>query len=96
EMHLLTIYDAVKKFKPRVVVMDPVTNLVTVGTEIEVRSMLTRLIDFFKTEQVTAVFPSLTRVIAANPRSPYLHLWTYGCYFAILSPEGNVTEGCTY
>lgn len=60
EMHLLTIYDAVKKFKPRVVVMDPVTNLVTVGTEIEVRSMLTRLIDFFKTEQVTAVFPSLT------------------------------------
>jgi circadian clock protein KaiC len=60
EMHLLTIYDAVKKFKPRVVVMDPVTNLVTVGTEIEVRSMLTRLIDFFKTEQITALFPSLT------------------------------------
>jgi|ERR1043166_3327019 circadian clock protein KaiC len=59
EMHLLTIYDAVKRFKPRVVVMDPVTNLVTVGTDIEVRSMLTRLIDFFKTEQVTALFPSL-------------------------------------
>ncbi|HZM02893.1 MAG TPA: circadian clock protein KaiC [Candidatus Saccharimonadales bacterium] len=60
EMHLLTIYEAVKKFKPRVVVMDPVTNLVSVGTEIEVRSMLTRLIDFFKTEQVTALFPGLT------------------------------------
>jgi circadian clock protein KaiC len=60
EMHLLTIYDAVKKFKPSVVVMDPVTNLVSVGTDIEVRSMLTRLIDFFKTEQVTALFPSLT------------------------------------
>ena len=60
EMHLLTIYEAVKKFKPQVVVMDPVTNLVSVGTEIEVRSMLTRLIDFFKTEQVTAFFPSLT------------------------------------
>jgi circadian clock protein KaiC len=39
--------------------MDPVTNLISVGTEIEVRSMLTRLIDFFKTEQVTAMFPSL-------------------------------------
>ncbi|MDB6024709.1 MAG: circadian clock protein KaiC [Verrucomicrobiales bacterium] len=60
EMHLLTIYDAVKKFKPSVVVMDPVTNLISVGTEVEVRSMLTRLIDFFKTEQVTALFPSLT------------------------------------
>jgi len=59
EMHLLTIYDAVKKFKPQVVIMDPVTNLISVGTEIEVRSMLTRLIDFFKTEQVTAMFPSL-------------------------------------
>ncbi|MDB6033392.1 MAG: circadian clock kinase KaiC, partial [Verrucomicrobiales bacterium] len=60
EMHLLTIYDAVRKFKPRVVVMDPVTNLISVGTQVEVRSMLTRLIDFFKTEQVTALFPSLT------------------------------------
>jgi circadian clock protein KaiC len=60
EMHLLTIYDLVKKFKPRVVVMDPVTNLINVGTEIEVRSMLTRMIDFFKTEQITAFFPSLT------------------------------------
>ena len=60
EMHLLTIYEAVKRFKPQVVVMDPVTNLISVGTEVEVRSMLTRLIDFFKTEQVTAVFPSLT------------------------------------
>jgi circadian clock protein KaiC len=60
EMHLLNIYDAVKKFRPRVVVMDPITNLISVGTEIEVRSMLTRLIDFFKTEKVTALFPSLT------------------------------------
>jgi circadian clock protein KaiC len=60
EMHLLNIYDAVKKFRPRVVVMDPITNLISVGTEIEVRSMLTRLIDFFKTQNVTALFPSLT------------------------------------
>jgi circadian clock protein KaiC len=67
EMHLLTIYDAVKKFKPSVVVMDPVTNLVSVGTEIEVRSMLTRLIDFFKTEQVTALFPSLTTAGDSSP-----------------------------
>lgn len=60
EMHLLTIYDLVKRFKPRVIVMDPITNLVNVGTEMEVRSMLTRLIDCFKTEQVTAFFPSLS------------------------------------
>lgn len=47
--------------------MDPVTNLISVGTQIEVRSMLTRLIDFFKTEQVTALFPSLTAGEITSP-----------------------------
>jgi len=32
----------------------------TVGTETDVRAMLTRVIDFFKTRGVTAVFTSLT------------------------------------
>ncbi len=60
EMHLLTIHDALRKIKPRVVVFDPVTNLVNSGTREEVKSMLTRLIDWLKTEHVTALFTSLT------------------------------------
>jgi circadian clock protein KaiC len=60
EMHLLTIHDQVREFNPRIVVMDPITNLMTVADMIEVRSMLTRLIDFFKTKQITTLFTSLT------------------------------------
>ena len=40
--------------------MDPITNLIAVGEQTEVRSMLTRLIDFFKKEQITVLFTSLT------------------------------------
>ena len=60
EMHLVSIHDAIKTFKPRVVVFDPVTNLNEVGSEREVKSMLTRLLDFLKMQQITAVFTSLT------------------------------------
>jgi circadian clock protein KaiC len=59
-MHLVSIHDAIKTFKPKVVVFDPLTNLSEVGTEREVKSMLTRLLDFLKMQQVTAVFTSLT------------------------------------
>jgi circadian clock protein KaiC len=60
EMHLLTIHHLVQEFKPQVVVVDPVTNLINVGSALQTRSMLVRLIDFFKTHQITALFTSLT------------------------------------
>ena len=60
ETHLATIHHAVEEFKPSVVIADPITNLIAVGQENEVKSMLTRLIDFLKMEQVTTLFTSLT------------------------------------
>jgi circadian clock protein KaiC len=60
EMHLLTVHEEIRRFKPHVVVVDPVTNLLNVGTEIETKSMLMRLIDFLKSQQITALFTSLT------------------------------------
>src|ERR1035441_9253238 len=47
-------------FQPSVVVVDPVTNLLMASTLNEVRSMLTRLVDFLKTRGITAIFTSLT------------------------------------
>jgi circadian clock protein KaiC len=47
-------------FKPGVVVIDPVTNLEAGGTVTEAKSLLTRLIDYFKTRQITAFLTSLT------------------------------------
>lgn len=60
EQHLLVTHNCVSSFKPSVVVVDPITNLLMVSTLSEVRSMLTRLVDFLKTQQITAIFTSLT------------------------------------
>ena len=59
EAHLMTMHQLTEQFEPQVVVMDPVTNLITVGTVNEVKSLLVRLIDFFKMRQITAFFTSL-------------------------------------
>ncbi|MBC8085154.1 MAG: circadian clock protein KaiC, partial [Hymenobacter sp.] len=59
EQHLVTLHRLVKEFKPTAVVIDPITNLITVGNISEVRSMLTRLIDYLKVNNVTALFTSL-------------------------------------
>jgi circadian clock protein KaiC len=60
ETHLVMIHRAVDVFRPALVVIDPMTNLLTVGTQTDVRAMLTRLIDFLKMRNVTALFTSLT------------------------------------
>jgi len=60
EMHLARIHRLVSEFEPEVAVIDPITNLVTVGASNSVRSMLTRMIDFFKSRQITALMTSLT------------------------------------
>jgi circadian clock protein KaiC len=60
EMHLVTIHKLIKQFKPDVVVIDPISNLISVGGLHEVRGMLTRLIDFLKVKKITAVFTALT------------------------------------
>ena len=60
EGHLSAMHRLVEEKKPRVVVVDPISNLIAVGTSIEVKAMLARLIDFMKVRQVTALFTSLT------------------------------------
>jgi len=44
-MHLVKMYKMVRDFKPKVVIIDPVTNLIAIGSDTEVKSMLSRLID---------------------------------------------------
>ncbi len=61
EMHLVAIHKLVRTFRPQSIVLDPITNLVTVGSMSEVKSMLIRLIDFLQAEQITIMFTALTR-----------------------------------
>ena len=60
EMHLVAIHKKIKRFKPTTVILDPITNLVTIGSVSEVKSMLIRLIDFLQAEQITVLFTALT------------------------------------
>ncbi|WP_245699478.1 circadian clock protein KaiC [Flavobacterium noncentrifugens] len=61
ELHLLTLRKLIKDFKPTTVILDPISNLITVGNENEVRSMLVRLIDMLKANNITALFTSLNK-----------------------------------
>jgi circadian clock protein KaiC len=60
EMHLVTMHKAIEKFNPAIVVVDPISNLVAAASELEVKSMLSRLIDFLKLKQITAFCTDLT------------------------------------
>jgi circadian clock protein KaiC len=60
EGHLSAMHRLIEEKTPRVVVVDPISNLISVGTSIEVKAMLARLIDFMKVRQMTALFTSLT------------------------------------
>ncbi|WAS95563.1 circadian clock protein KaiC [Nannocystis punicea] len=59
EMHLATMFKHIREFDPRLVVIDPISNFITVGTAGEAQSMLLRLVDYLKSRQCTAVFVSL-------------------------------------
>src|SRR5579862_9134375 len=59
EMHLVSIYKMIHEFRPEAVVLDPITNLITVGTVSDVKSILTRLIDFLQGRQITVLFTAL-------------------------------------
>jgi circadian clock protein KaiC len=61
EMHLVVIYKLLKQYKPKTIIIDPITNLSSVGTASELKSMLTRLIDFLQKEQITVLFISLSQ-----------------------------------
>ena len=60
EMHLVSIYKAIREFRPDVVILDPITNLITVGGMSDVKAMLVRLIDFLQDEQITVMFTALS------------------------------------
>jgi circadian clock protein KaiC len=69
ETHLVTIHKLVDDFKPAAVVIDPVTNMHAIGELTEIKAMLTRLIDFLKNRQITALFTGLTNGGMASEHS---------------------------
>jgi circadian clock protein KaiC len=60
EEHLVTILGQAQQHRPRTVVMDPVTNFLSIGGTSEVKSMLTRVLDLFRGSGTTMLLTSLT------------------------------------
>ncbi len=59
ELHLTILHKLVADYRPRVVVIDAITSLLAVGSVAEVTSMMTRLVDFLKMEQITLCMTAL-------------------------------------
>ena len=60
EAHLASVHKAIDEFKPKVVILDPISNLTSVGIESDIKTMLTRIIDYMKVQRITTLFTSLT------------------------------------
>jgi circadian clock protein KaiC len=61
EMHLIMMRRLIDKFEPSMVIIDPISNLTNVGTQTDVKFTLTKLIDYLKLKNITAVCTSLVK-----------------------------------
>jgi circadian clock protein KaiC len=66
EMHLVQIHKMIAEFEPSAVIVDPISNFVDSSTQHDARSMLLRLLDFLKSNRITAMFTHLTSGAAAR------------------------------
>ena len=89
EAHLVAMHRLIDDWRPRVVVVDPVTNMTAVGSEIEVKAMLARLIDFLKLRQITALFTSLTEGGGAAERTDLGVSSLMDVWMLLGNPEAN-------
>jgi circadian clock protein KaiC len=69
EAHLIEIQALLNSFKPDCVVVDPVTNFITVGSAIDVRLMFIRMVDLFKSTGITSMFVALHHFDSFNSDS---------------------------
>ncbi|MHB9032366.1 MAG: circadian clock protein KaiC [Anaerolineae bacterium] len=60
EMHLATIFHTINDFNPGVVIVDPLSSFVAVGSLLEAKSMLMRLIDSLKMKRITSLLTNLS------------------------------------
>jgi circadian clock protein KaiC len=60
EMHLLTFHKVIEEFNPQVFIVDPISNLSAAGTTSEVKSILTRLVDYLKMKNISTFLTDLT------------------------------------
>jgi len=73
EMHLVVMHKAIDQFNPSCVVIDPISNLIATASESEVKSMMSRMIDYLKMKQITALCTDLSS-ISGNPERAEINI----------------------
>ena len=73
EMHLASIHQIVIEYRPRVVVVDSITSLLSMGSAPEVTSMIIRLVDFIKMNGITLVMTALNEA-AGRAETSYVNI----------------------
>jgi len=89
ETHLAGIVAAVEEFAPSFIALDPMTDFIAVGSQSEVKCMLTRLVDFLKMKQITGFFTSLTLADHSNEQSEAGISSLIDCWLLVRSLEQN-------
>ena len=89
EMHLATMFKEIASFKPHVVIIDPITSLMDLGTVSEGKGMVTRLIDYLKAGQVTSLFTSLSQGAHALQQSETAMSSLMDAWILLQDFEGN-------
>lgn len=59
ELHLVQIHRWLNTFRPHSVVIDPISNLTLTGSVLQAKAFFMRLIDYLKSQQITAVMTNL-------------------------------------
>jgi circadian clock protein KaiC len=89
EMHLAIMFKEIAAFRPSVVIVDPITSLLTAGVDYETKGMVTRLIDFLKGGQITSLFTSLTHGGHALQQSEVAMSSLMDAWLLLQDLEGN-------
>lgn len=66
EMHLAVMVKAVERFEPQSVVIDPISNLVRAGNEVDAHATVIRLVDTLKTKGITTILTHPTADISVT------------------------------
>ena len=69
ELHFISIKKIIEEFKPEIIVLDPVTNLMSEGINSEIRNVLTHFVDYLKGKNITILFTAAITLetIKSNP-----------------------------
>ncbi len=69
EKHLMLIQETIIDFDPKVVIIDPITNLIMAGSVLQTKAMLIRLLDFLKMRGITCQITDLTHEMGQSEQT---------------------------